>query len=94
MNPSVKIAFDQLVAETGMQLKQTTAAVLNYTAERTAHVQANVDDPAFGEMVAAEARNVAQFAGIEAAGAADLADSNARGKVFGFLLALLTAGAV
>jgi len=92
MNPSVKTAFDSLVKETGFELKHTTVEVLQYVEERTAWVQQHSTDPAYGEMLAAEARNSMQWAGIEAAHAGDAVDANARGKFFGFLLALLSAG--
>lgn len=91
MNANVKAAFEKLIADSGVQLKESTQAVIDYTAARTAHLQAHADDPAFLEMVSTEARNVAQFAGIQAANLADAQDAAVRGQVFGFLLALLAA---
>lgn len=89
MNANVKAAFEKLVAESGVALKESTQVVLDYTATRTAHLQMHATEPGFTEMLAVEARNVAQFAGIETARMGDARDAAIRAQVFGFLLALL-----
>lgn len=91
MKDAIKNSFERLIRESKIVLRTSTTAVLVYTEERTAHLQAHASEPGFGEMVAAELRNVAQFAGIEAAQLGDSRDAALRGQVFGFLLALLAA---
>jgi len=90
---AAKAAFDSLLKDTGITLQKSTAEVVAYTETRAAHLSAIADQEGFSEALAAEARNVGQFAGISAAYAGDATDSAFIARFFGLLIGLLAAGA-
>lgn len=92
-NPAVKTALDSMLRDSGIALRRTTLEVVQYADQRSAHLSAIAGEAGFDEALAAEARNVAQFAGIEAARLGDAADAAARARVFGLIYGVLAAGA-
>ena len=90
---SVRAAFDSLLRETGITLQKSTVDVVTYADQRSLHLSVIAGQPGFEEALAAEARNVAQFAGIEAAHVADAADVAAHSRIFGLIFGVLAAGA-
>lgn len=90
---TVRAAFDSLLKDTGISLQKSTFDVVTYAQSRSLLLSTIAGQPGFDEALSAEARNVAQFAGIEAAHVADAADVAAHSRIFGLIFGVLAAGA-
>jgi hypothetical protein len=90
---SVAAAFDSLLKDTGIVLKTSTLEVAKYSEQRSLHLSAIAGQPGFDQALAAEVRNVAQFAGIEAAQVGDQTDALTISRIFGLIFGVLAAGA-
>lgn len=80
--------LEDVLEETGAQLSVSKDDLVQYTAERGAHLATIVDEPGFSLALRAERDSIALYAGLNASLAAEAADARMVGTIQGVLLKL------